>query len=75
MFDLPFVLIGAHKDSVQTLTMLAWNEATNLRYGSAAAYATVLFLYIALVAYLFVKLLGADIIGQARQHKSRKAAA
>jgi multiple sugar transport system permease protein len=75
MFDLPFVLIGAHKDSVQTLTMLAWDEATNLRYGSAAAYATVLFVYIALVAYLFVKLLGADIIGQARQHKSRKAAA
>jgi multiple sugar transport system permease protein len=56
---------------VQTLTMIAWFEASNLRYGSAAAYATVLFLYIALIAYLFVKLLGADIIGEARQHTKR----
>ncbi|MFS2295330.1 MAG: sugar ABC transporter permease [Actinomadura sp.] len=67
MFDLPAVLIGVNQKSVETLTMIAWFEASNLRYGSAAAYATVLFLYIALLAYLFVKLLGADIIGEARQ--------
>jgi multiple sugar transport system permease protein len=74
MFDLPAVLIGLHKDSVETLTMIAFDEATNLRYGSAAAYATVLFLYVALVAYGFVKLLGADIIGDMRQAASPKAA-
>lgn len=68
MFDLPAVLIGVNQKSVETLTMIAWFEASNLRYGSAAAYATVLFLYIALIAYLFVKLLGADIIGEARRH-------
>ncbi|TDD76121.1 carbohydrate ABC transporter permease [Actinomadura rubrisoli] len=71
MFDLPAVLIGVNQRSVETLTMVAWFEASNLRYGSAAAYATVLFLYIALIAYLFVKLLGADIIGEARRQAGR----
>ncbi|MFC5183412.1 carbohydrate ABC transporter permease [Actinomadura harenae] len=71
MFDLPAVLIGVNQKSVETLTMLAWFEATNLRYGSAAAYATLLFAYIALIAYLFVKLLGADIIGEARQAREQ----
>lgn len=71
MFDLPAVLIGVNQRSVETLTMISWFEASNLRYGSAAAYATVLFVYIALIAYLFVKLLGADIIGAARQRTRR----
>ncbi|MFG2007202.1 carbohydrate ABC transporter permease [Spirillospora sp. NPDC048911] len=72
MFDLPAVLIGVNKRSVETLTMISWFESNNLRYGSAAAYSTILFLYIALVAYLFVKLLGADIIGQARDVRKRE---
>ncbi|WP_064743454.1 carbohydrate ABC transporter permease [Actinomadura rifamycini] len=72
MFDLPAVLIGVNQDSVETLTMIAWFEASNLRYGSAAAYATILFAYIALIAYLFVKLLGADIIGEARERTRRE---
>ncbi|MGW5411557.1 carbohydrate ABC transporter permease [Actinomadura geliboluensis] len=72
MFDLPAVLIGVNQKSVETLTMIAWFEASNLRYGSAAAYATILFLYIALIAYLFVKLLGADIIGKARRQTKRE---
>ena len=63
MFDLPYVLIGPHKKSVETLSMLAFDEASNLRYGAAAAYATLLFLYVAGVAYAFVRLLGADILG------------
>ncbi|MCW2948233.1 MAG: sugar transporter permease [Actinoallomurus sp.] len=67
MFDLPYVLIGERKQSVETLTMLALDEANNLRYGPAAAYATILFVYVALVAYAFVKLLGTDVIGQMRQ--------
>ncbi|CAM3415794.1 carbohydrate ABC transporter permease [Kibdelosporangium persicum] len=67
MFDLPFVLIGNRKESVETLTMLAWDEASNLRFGPAAAYATVLFGYVAVVALVFVKLLGADVIGEARE--------
>ncbi|MGH3759660.1 carbohydrate ABC transporter permease [Actinophytocola sp.] len=67
IFDLPYVLIGARKESVETLSMLAFEEARQLRYGPAAAYATVLFVYVAIVAYVFVKLLGADLIGEARE--------
>jgi len=69
IFDLPFVLVGAHKDSVETLSMLAYDEAFNTRYGPAAAYATVLFIYVAVVAYAFVRILGADVIGEARAKK------
>ncbi|MFB9205637.1 carbohydrate ABC transporter permease [Nonomuraea spiralis] len=74
MFDLPFVLVGPRKESVRTLSMLAYDEATNLRYGAAAAYATVLFLYVAVVAYVFVRLLGADILGRLREPSGREAA-
>ncbi len=79
MFDLPFVLIGAQKPSVETISILAYLENTNTRYGPAAAYAFVLFVYVVIVAFLFVKLLGADVIGDARaktvRAKRRKAAA
>jgi multiple sugar transport system permease protein len=64
MFDLPFVLDGPQKKSVQTLSLLAYNQLTNLHFGPAAAYATVLFLYVAVVAYVFVRVLGADIVGR-----------
>jgi multiple sugar transport system permease protein len=69
IFDLPFVLVGPHKGSVETLSMLGYDEAFNTRYGPAAAYATVLFIYVAAVAYVFVRLLGADVIGEARAKK------
>jgi len=67
MFDLPFVLIGKGKPSVETLSILAQQESVNTRYGPAAAYAVLLFLYLVVVAYAFIKLLGADVIGNARQ--------
>jgi multiple sugar transport system permease protein len=66
MFDLPFVLVGRGKPSVETLSILAYLENNNSRFGPAAAYAVLLFLYVVVVAYAFVKLLGADIIGDAR---------
>ncbi|MEV4729496.1 sugar ABC transporter permease [Saccharopolyspora sp. NPDC049426] len=80
MFDLPFVLIGQQKESVETLSMLAWQEATNVQYGPAAAYATIMFCYVAVVAFAFVKLLGADLLGEARSQvkaarRTRKAVA
>jgi multiple sugar transport system permease protein len=64
MFDLPFVLVGPQKKSVQTLSILAYNEVNNLHFGPAAAYATVLFIYVAVVAFVFVRVLGADIVGR-----------
>ncbi|MFC5802010.1 carbohydrate ABC transporter permease [Streptomyces formicae] len=64
MFDLPYVLVGPRKHTVETLSMVAFEEMSNLRFGTAAAYAIVLFLYIAVVAFSFVKLFGADLIGR-----------
>lgn len=69
MFDLPFVLVGAQKASVETLSILAWDEANQVRYGPAAAYSVLLFCYIAVVAFVFVKLLGADLLGQRRARR------
>lgn len=66
MFDLPYVLVGPQKPSVETVSILAFLENNNTRFGPAAAYAVVLFFYIVIVAYAFVKLLGADVIGEAR---------
>ncbi|GKQ36012.1 carbohydrate ABC transporter permease [Streptomyces sp. A012304] len=63
MFDLPYLLIGAQKNSVETLSMLAQNEASNVRFGPAAAYAVLLFVYVFLIALGFVRLLGADLVG------------
>ncbi|KOX18937.1 sugar ABC transporter permease [Saccharothrix sp. NRRL B-16348] len=71
MFDLPFVLIGSRKESVETLSMVAFDEASSLRFGPAAAYATILFVYVAVTALVFVRLLGADVIGAARE-RARK---
>lgn len=81
MFDLPFVLIGARKESVETLAMLAYDEAANTRYGPAAAYAVILFLYVAVAAFVFVKILGADVFSSEKatakksaKRRSKKAA-
>ncbi|WP_326595135.1 carbohydrate ABC transporter permease [Streptomyces sp. NBC_01803] len=63
MFDLPYILVGAQKSSVETLSMLAQNEAANVRFGPGAAYAVILFLYVLLVALAFVRLLGANLLG------------
>ena len=72
MFDLPFVLIGKGKPSVETLSILAYLESSNTRFGPASAYAFILFLYIIVVAFAFVKLLGADVIGDAGTKKRSK---
>lgn len=63
MFDLPYILIGPRKQSAETLSMLVQDEASNLRYGSAAAYGILLFIYLFGIAYAFIALLGADVIG------------
>jgi multiple sugar transport system permease protein len=72
IFDLPFVLVGPNKSSVETLSILAYLESNANRYGPAAAYATLLFVYVAATAFVFVKLLGADVLGDAVQKKKGK---
>jgi multiple sugar transport system permease protein len=64
MFDLPFVLIGPRKSSVETLSILAWDESNQLQYGMASAFSIVLVVYVATIAFVFVKLLGADVVGE-----------
>ena len=73
MFDLPYVLVGKGKPSVETLSILAQQESVNTRYGPAAAYAVLLFLYLVLLAYAFIKLLGADVIGDGAPKKPKGA--
>jgi multiple sugar transport system permease protein len=74
MFDLPYILIGAQKNSVETLSMLAQNEASNVRFGPAAAYAVLLFFYVFLIALGFVRLLGADVVGDTGDARKPKRA-
>jgi len=70
MFDLPWVLIGRGKPSVETLSILAFVQTDTGDFGPASAYAVLLFLYIAVVAYAFVRLLGADVIGEKADTKT-----
>jgi multiple sugar transport system permease protein len=72
MFDLPWGMVGPGKYRVETLSIFAYQEATATRYGPAAAYAIVLFIYVLLVAFLFVKALGADVIGDAAPGGKKK---
>jgi ABC-type sugar transport system permease subunit len=72
MFDLPYGMVGAGKYRVETLSIFSYLEATQTRYGPAAAYAIVLFLYVLLVAFVFVKVLGADVIGDTGMPKKKK---
>ena len=73
MFDLPFILVGPRMKSVETLSMLVQDEASNLRYGAAAAYAIILFLYVFIIAFAFIKILGADLVGDEHKRKKLKA--
>ncbi|EST18859.1 carbohydrate ABC transporter permease [Streptomyces roseochromogenus] len=72
MFDLPYILIGAQKNSVETLSMLAQNEASNVRFGPASAYAVLLFLYVLLMALAFVRLLGTDLVSDRDGRKASR---
>ena len=81
IFELPYGMMGLNKYSVDTLSTFAFVEARATRYGPAAAYSVLLFLLVAVVAFLFIKLLGADVIGDeevkavAAQKKRRRLAA
>ena len=71
MFDLPYILIGPRKGSVETLAMLVQDESSNSRYGSAAAYALILFLYVFVFAVAFLKITNTDISGNDEARRKR----
>jgi multiple sugar transport system permease protein len=72
MFDLPWGMVGPGKYRVETLSVFSYLEANQTRFGQAAAYSILLFLYIVLVAYLFIKFLGADVVGDAAPARKKK---
>lgn len=72
MFDLPFVLIGPRKSSVETLSILAWDESNQLNYGAASAFSIILVIYVALIAFVFIKLLGANVAGDSDDKPARR---
>ena len=74
MFDLVWGMVGPGKYRVETLSVLVNQEAGATRYGSAAAYALTLVVYVLLVAYLFVRVLGAELISSNdfNLHKTNK---
>ncbi len=64
MFDLPYLFGGLGFKHTATVSMLAFQEAIQSnRFGPAAAYSIILFLYMTVITFTFVKVLGADIIG------------
>ena len=71
MFDLPYILIGPRKGSVETLSMLVQDESSNSCYGSAAAYALILFLYVFVFAVAFLKITNTDISGNDEARRKR----
>ncbi|MGD8193754.1 carbohydrate ABC transporter permease [Herbiconiux sp. P18] len=73
MFDLPFVMIGPRKSSVETLSILAWDESNQLQYGTASAFAIILLIYVGLIAYVFIRVLGADVVGDSDENAAKKA--
>jgi multiple sugar transport system permease protein len=73
MFDLPFVMIGPRKSSVETLSILAWDESNQLQYGTASAFAVILLIYVGLIAFVFIRVLGADVVGDSDKRTEKLA--
>ena len=70
IFDLPYILTGG-ANGTTTLSILVVNQIRQ-GFNSAAALSTITFVFIFLVAYLFVKLLGANVV-QTQQSQQKGA--
>ncbi|GII96097.1 carbohydrate ABC transporter permease [Sinosporangium siamense] len=72
VFDLPFLFAGsADNEDLVTLSMLGYKYAVQQAdTGSGSAVALLTLLYVAVVAYLFVRLLGADALGTRSARKA-----
>lgn len=75
MFDLPYILTGGgggRGDGTTTLSILVVREIQNTFVNSAAGLSTITFIVVFAVAFVFIRLLGANITGS--EEKSRKVA-
>jgi len=70
IFDLPYILTGG-ANGTTTLSILVVNQIRQ-GFNSAAALSTITFVFIFLVAFLFVKLLGANVV-QTQQSQQKGA--
>ena len=72
IYDLPQILTGG-ANKTTTLSILVVAQIRNGKFNSAAALSTITFVFIFLVAFIFVKLLGANVIKtqQAQQKGAR----
>jgi ABC-type sugar transport system permease subunit len=69
IFDLPYIMTGGGAgdgNDTTTLSILVVNEIRS-GFNSAAALSTLMFLFIFLVAFLFIKALGADLYADERE--------
>lgn len=72
MYDLPAILTGGgggRGDATTTLSILVVKEIQNTAVNSAAALSTITFLVVFGVAFIFIRLLGANITGGERSSK------
>jgi multiple sugar transport system permease protein len=60
IFDLPYILTGG-ANGTTTLSILVVNQIRQ-GFNAAAALSTITFLFIFLVAFVFVKVLGANVV-------------
>jgi multiple sugar transport system permease protein len=75
MYDLPAILTGGgggRGDATTTLSILVVREIQNTALNSAAALSTITFLIVFAVAFLFIRVLGANLTGS--EQKSKKEA-
>jgi multiple sugar transport system permease protein len=63
MFDLPYILTGGANNTA-TLSILVIDQIRQ-GFNSAAALSTITFIIIFLVAFIFVRFLGANVVAQA----------
>jgi trehalose/maltose transport system permease protein len=70
IFDLPYILTGG-ANGTSTLSILVVNQIRQ-GFNAAAALSTITFLFIFLVAFVFVKLLGANVV-QTQQSQQKGA--
>lgn len=73
MFDLPAILTGVTNSSTSTLSVLVYRELQQGNTHSASALSTITFIFIFALAFLLIKVLGADLSQSEKPKKPSRA--